>query len=156
MQFFRTKIEYIVYLIDANILIYADNKKDKRSQSCRTVLEFDSSKIKIGTTNIILDEVKLNRNIHIPNSMIVYKIATISDYLEHLKTNYLKQPSIADLSLVQAGIEHPEIKGIITYDKDFGRIAAKGVIERKSSTNFWLGNAHQFLKKYEIRSKVKN
>jgi len=155
MQFFREKISYIVYLIDANILIYAENKRDKRSKNCQKILKVNSSKIKIGTTDIILDEVKTNRNIKISEKIKIYTTGKISDDLKDLKTNYLKQPSKADLSLVQAAIEHAEIKGIITFDRDFSRIATRGVIEKKSSSSFWLGNASEFLKKYEIKSKVR-
>ena len=68
MHFFRNKISYVIYLIDANILIYAENKKDRRSMSCNRILEFKSPKIKIGTTNVILDEVKENKNIDIPET----------------------------------------------------------------------------------------
>jgi len=155
MQFFRNKIDYVVYLVDANIFIYAENKKDKRSNVCQKVLDFNTSKIKIGTTDIIIDEFTKNNNISIPKKLVVYKTGKISDELTDLKTNYLKQPSNADLSLVQASIEHAEIKGIITFDKDFSRIATRGVIQKKSSSSFWLGNANEFLNKYEIRSKVK-
>jgi len=154
-KFFKNKIKYIVYLIDANILIYSDNKKDKRFNDCKKILDFNSSKIKIGTTDVILDEVKENKNIKINDNVKIYKTGKIYDQIKDLKTNYLKQPSTADLSLVQAAIEHAEIKGIITYDKDFSRIATRGVIQKKSSSNFWLGNAGQFLMKYEIKSKVK-
>ena len=154
MQFFRKKIPYIVYLIDANILIYAYGK-DKRAKSCKKVVEFDSSSIKIGTTNIILNEVKKNKNIEVHKTTKIYKINKISDDLKYLKTNYLKQPSKADLSLVQAALNHAEIHGIITYDRDFGRIATQGLIQHKSSTKFWLGNAKQFLEKYEIKSRIR-
>lgn len=155
MHFFRNKINYVIYLIDANILIYAENENDKRSKSCRQILGFKSSKIKIGTTDIIIDEVKENEKIKLPKKIKIYKTGKISEELTDLKTNYLKQPSQADLSLIQAAIEHAEIKGIITYDRDFGRIATRGVIQKRSSTKFWLGNAAEFLKKYEIRSKVR-
>jgi len=154
MQFFRDKISYIVYLIDANILIYAENTTDKRSGSCNKVLRFNSPEIKIGTTDVIIDEVKKNKNIEMPKKLAIYKSGKISEELTDLKTNYLKQPSQADLSLIQAAIENPEIRGLITYDKDFGRIATKGIIQKKSSTNFWLGNAREFLTKYEIKTKV--
>ena len=156
MQFFREKIRYVVYLIDANILIYAENKRDKRSKNCQKILKVNSSKIKMGTTDIILDEVKKNRNIKISEKIKIYTTGKISDELKYLKTNYLKQPSKADLSLVQAAIEHAEIKGIITFDRDFSRIATRGVIQKRSSSDFWLGNANDFLKKYEIKSKVKH
>jgi len=155
IQFFKEKIKYVVYLIDSNILIYAENKHDKRSNSCQKILKFNSPKIKIGVTNVILDEVKKNKNIKISEKIKIYTTGKISDDLKDLRTNYLKQPSKADLSLVQTAIEHAEIKGIITFDRDFSRIATRGVIQKRSSSNFWLGNASDFLKKYEIKSKVR-
>lgn len=155
MHFFRDKISYVVYLIDANILIYAENKTDKRSNTCDRILKFNSPKIKIGTTDVIIDEVKKNKRITMPKKLTIYKPGKISEELSDLKTNYLKQPSIADLSLVQAAIDNPEIRGLITYDKDFGRIATKGIIQNKSSTSFWLGNAKEFLTKYEVKTNVK-
>ena len=153
--FFRKKITYVVYLLDANIFIYATTKADKRRKFCSQLLSFDSKKIKIGTTDVVLDEIKENASITLPQSFKIYTIGKLSPELTDLKTNYLKQPSAADLSLLQAAIEHPEIKGIITYDRDFGRIAARGLIQQKSSSHFWLGNAREFLQKYEIRSKLK-
>jgi len=154
IHFFRKIINYVVYLVDANIFIYSDNKKDARNLSCQRILKFDSPRIKIATTDVIIEEIKRNENISVPLKMQVYKIGRISNYLINLKTNYLKQPSNADLSLLQAAIEHPEIKGLITYDKDFGRIATKGIIEKKSCSNFWLGNAADFLRKYKIKVEV--
>jgi predicted nucleic acid-binding protein len=154
-KFFRKKIPYIVYLIDANILIYAHTNHDKRSKICKKVLIFNSSSIKIGTTTVILDEINKNKSIVIPEKMKIYTTGKLTNELADLKTNYLKQPSPADLSLVQAAIEHAEVRGIITYDKDFSRIATKGVIQKKSSSHFWLGNASEFLNKYEIKSRVK-
>jgi hypothetical protein len=59
------------------------------------------------------------------------------------------------LSLVQAAIEHAEIKGIITFNRDFSRIAIRDVIQKKSSSSFWLGNSSVLFKKYEIKSKVR-
>ena len=155
MQFFRDKIEYIVYLLDANILIYADNKNDKRNHLCKQILRFTSPEIKVGTTDIIIGEVKKNKKIRVPREFHIYKTGKISDELTDLKTNYLKQPSEADLSLIQAAIEHAEIKGIITYDRDFTRIAAQGLVQKKSSSKFWLGNARDFLEKYEIKTRMK-
>lgn len=151
MKFFKKRINYIVYLADANIFIYSDNEKDFRHVICKKVFKFDNPRLKIGTTDVIIDEIKENQNINIPDDFLIYKIGKISDYIRNLKTNYLKQPSKADLSLLQAAINHPEIKGIITYDRDFGRIATKGVIQKKSSSDFWLGNAAEFLRKYKVK-----
>ena len=58
----------------------------------------------------------------------------------------MKQPSKIDLHLIQIAIDHPEIKGIITYDQDFKNIATVGLIQKKGGT-FWVGDARDFLKK---------
>ncbi|RLF36385.1 MAG: hypothetical protein DRN08_01415 [Thermoplasmata archaeon] len=154
MRFFRDIMEYVVYLIDANILIYATSRDDLHRRYCRMVMRFDSPYIKIGTTDVIIREVNRNKRIRIPGTIRIYHVDRLSDEIKSLKTNYLKQPSEADLSLVQAALNHAEIQGIITYDKDFGRIATRGLIQRKSSTKFWLGNAKQFLEKYEVKQKI--
>jgi len=91
----------------------------------------------------------------LPKEFLVYHVGVIPGYLTEIKTNFIKQPSIADLSLVQAACEHPEVRGIITYDKDFARIATAGLIERKSSVKFWLGSAKQFVEKQRIQIKEK-
>lgn len=155
MSYFRKKIDYVVYLVDANIFIYSENKKDKRNESCKRVLKFNSPKVKIGTTDVIIDEIKENKKIEVTEKIKIYKTGRILDELMDLKTNYLKQPSKGDLSLVQTAIEHAEVKGIITYDKDYERIATKGIIQMKSSADFWLGTAGEFLKKYKIKSGVR-
>lgn len=151
LRFFRKKISYIVYLVDANIFIYSNNEKDNRKNSCQKVLNVDFHKLKIATTNVIIDEIKANKNIKISDKLVIYKVTKLSDDITTLKTNYLKQPSRADFSLLQAAIEHAEIKGIITYDRDFERIATKGILQKISSSDFWLGNAAEFLRKYNVR-----
>ncbi len=151
-QFFRNRVKYVVYLLDANIIIYAENKKDKRHRSCRKVLNFNSNTIKIGTTDVILSEVQQEDDTVVSDHVIIYKTGKLTDEIANLRTNFLKQPSPADLSLVQAAMEHPEVKGIITYDRDFGRIATQGIIQKRSATTFWLGNASTFLQKYEVKA----
>lgn len=151
-QFFRDRVKYVVYLIDANIIIYGDSRKDKRYQSCRKVLRFMADSIRIGTTDVILSEIKNDAPSAVPDHVIVYKTGKLTDEIANLRTNFLKQPSTADLSLVQAAMEHPEVKGIITYDRDFGRIATQGIIQKRSAITFWLGNASSFLRKYEVQA----
>lgn len=151
-QFFRDRVKYVVYLIDANIIIYGDNRNDKRHQSCRKVLGFTSDTIKIGTTDVILSEINNDASAVVPDHVIVYKTGKLTEEIANLRTNFLKQPSPADLSLVQAAMEHPEVKGIITYDRDFGRIATQGIIQKRSAITFWLGNATSFLGKYEVQA----
>ena len=132
-----------VFLVDANIIIYSLNNDAHRGNSCRSVL----SKSNIATTERVFDEVQKNVDIKLKT----YKVKEICQELKELKTNTLKQPSDKDLSLIQAAINHPEIGGIITYDKDFKAIATSGLIKSKSSkyaSSFFVGNAAEFLKKY--------
>jgi predicted nucleic acid-binding protein len=150
-HFLHEKIAYDVYLVDANILIYAFDSRSVRRKYCQAILSMQVSSISIATTRQIIEEVGLVIEKQLPEIFLVYTVSTIPDDLTEIKTNFLKQPSIADLSLVQASYEHPEVRGIITYDKDFARIATVGLVERKASVKFWLGNAKEFVEKHRIR-----
>jgi predicted nucleic acid-binding protein len=132
-----------VFLIDANIIIYSLNNDPQRGKSCKKVLSLSN----IATTERVLNEVQNYKN----KKLKIYNVKEISEELKELKTNKLKQPSQKDLSLIQAAIDHPEIGGIITYDRDFKAIATSGLIKSKSSkyaAKFFVGNAKDFLKKY--------
>jgi predicted nucleic acid-binding protein len=149
--FFRQMINYDVYLVDANIIIYALESSDERARACQEILQLRPGDIRIGVTQRILGELTGIGPHQLPESLIVYRAGTIHPHLLSLKTNYLKQPSEADISMIQAAVQHPEIKGIITYDRDFHRVATQGMIEKHSTRKFWLGDASRFLKKYEVQ-----
>lgn len=132
-----------VFLVDANIIIYSLNNDAHRGNSCKSVL----SKSNIATTERVLDEVQNDFD----TKLRTYKVKEVCQELKDLKTNTLKQPSVKDLSLIQAAIDHPEIGGIVTYDRDFKAIATSGLIMSKSSkyaSDFFVGNAAEYLKKY--------
>jgi len=132
-----------IYLIDANVIIYVINKDAHYGQSCKKVL----SRLNIATTERVLSEVQRD----LDTQLRTYKVREICQELKELKTNTLKQPSEKDLSLIQVAIDHPEIGGIITYDRDFKAIATSGLIKSKSSkyaSRFFVGTAQEFLKKY--------
>ena len=150
-SFFRRLINYDVYLVDANVIIYALESSDERGKNCQEILRLKPGRIRIGATQRVLDELSGIKNHQLPNSLIVYRAGPLLPHLRSLRTNYLKQPSETDISMLQAAVQHPEIKGIITYDRDFKRIAAQGIIERRSSRKFWLGDASLFLRKYEVK-----
>jgi predicted nucleic acid-binding protein len=152
-HFLHQKIAYDVYLVDANILIYAFDSRSVRRKYCQAILTMQTSSMSIATTRQIIEEVGSAIEQQLPEMFLTYNVNMIPGDLKELKTNFLKQPSIADLSLVQAAYEHPEVRGIITYDKDFTRIATAGLIERKSSEKFWLGDAKQFVEKHRIKLK---
>ncbi|MBE3136004.1 MAG: type II toxin-antitoxin system VapC family toxin [Thermoplasmata archaeon] len=152
-HFLHEKIAYDVYLVDANILIYAFESSSVRRKYCQAILAMHAPSMSIATTRQIIEEVGSVIEQQLPEALLIYHVSTIPSDLTEIKTNFFKQPSIADLSLVQAAYEHPEVRGIITYDKDFARIATAGLVERKSSVKFWLGNAKQFVEKHRIRIK---
>ncbi|MBN2599798.1 MAG: hypothetical protein JXA75_04585 [Candidatus Thermoplasmatota archaeon] len=150
-HFLHKKIAYDIYLVDANILIYAFNRRSARQKYCQAVLSMQHPSVSIGTTRQIIEEVGPVIEKQLPKMFLVYTVGLIRGDLKEIKTNFLKQPSIADLSLVQAAYEHPEILGIITYDIDFSRIATAGLVEKKASMKFWLGNAKEFVEKHRIK-----
>jgi predicted nucleic acid-binding protein len=154
-HFLHERIAYDVYLIDANILIYAFESRSARRKYCQAILAMHASPLCIATTRQIIDEVGSAIEQQLPEGFLKYHVGTIPGDLTEIKTDFFKQPSIADLSLVQAAYEHPEVRGIITYDKDFARIATAGLVERKSAVKFWLGDAKQFVEKHRIAIKEK-
>jgi predicted nucleic acid-binding protein len=150
-HFLHEKIAYDVYLVDANILIYAFDSRSPRRKYCQSILAMQASSMTIATTQQIIEEVGSEIQQQLSDDLLIYHIGVIPNDLTEIKTNVLKQPSIADLSLVQAAYEHPEVRGIITYDNDFARIATAGLVERKASVKFWLGNAKEFVEKHRIK-----
>jgi predicted nucleic acid-binding protein len=149
-HFLHEKIAYDVYLVDANVLIYAFEERSVRKKYCQVILRMQIPSICIATTRQIIEEVGSDIASQIPESCLTYTITTVPAHLIELKTDSFKQPSIADLSLIQAAFEHPEVRGIISYDNDFARIATAGLVEKKSSAKFWVGNAKQFVEKHRI------
>ena len=130
------------YLVDANVLLYARNRDPERGRDCERVLVV----AKIAVTQQVLDEVRPSYE----SSIEVYRVKEIAPKLRELWTDDSKQPSLADLSLVQAALENPEICGIITYDRDFKAIATRGFIRSqssKSADDFWVGTAKEYLEK---------
>jgi predicted nucleic acid-binding protein len=130
------------FLVDANILLYARNHDAVRGRDCERVLVV----AKVAVTQAVLDEVKPSYE----SKIETYGVKGISAELRELWTDRPKQPSLADLSLVQAALENPEIIGIITYDRDFKAIATRGFIHSKSSKSaddFWVGTAKEYLEK---------
>jgi rRNA-processing protein FCF1 len=132
-----------IYLLDANVIIYALNKKSGHYKSCKKFLSMPN----FATTERVMNEIKQN----LETRLKIYKVKEVSSELKELKSIKIKQPSEKDLSLIQAAIDHPEIGGIITYDQDFKAIATSGFIQSKSSkfaSQFFVGNAEVFQKKF--------
>ena len=75
----------------------------------------------------------------------IYNVKTISPEVAELHYDTQEDLSLADKSLIQCAIDHPEIAGIITYDKDISNVVPARLI--KSEKKFFVGNAEQFLKK---------
>lgn len=148
-SFFKQRIPYDVYLLDANIMIYANENKGKRSQLCKKTLHVKTPSLRVGTTQQILEEIGSTIRKNLPKTILIYSAGKILKKLKGTKATGFKQPSKVDLSLLQTALEHPEIHGIITYDSDFKRIAASGLIEQYSSRKFLITTAAAFQKKFE-------
>lgn len=123
-------------LIDANILIYSRGKGEK-ADICQRILCEEG----LATTYLVKKEAGD------VSGLKIFMITKISKELNETKSPGLKQASIADKSLIQAAVNYHTIIGIITYDKDFFNLAAKGYVERKSHYKryFWVINAEEYL-----------
>jgi len=140
------KGETPVYLLDANILIYAIQNNPSHGKACRKLLE-SPGPFQLGTTDAVLSEITQEP----PCALKVYKVKVVEQELKELFTERtFKQASLADLSLIQAAREHPEIRGIITYDLDFKNIATAGLVHTKEG-RFFVGTADEVLKKHGLK-----
>jgi len=135
-----------VYLVDANILIYAIRNDAHHGKACRTLV-MSSGPFQLGTTETVLLEIKQE----LPWALKIYTVKVVEQELKDLFTEKtFKQASFADLSLIQAAREHPEIRGIITYDLDFKNIATAGLVRTKEG-RFFVGTADEVLKKHGLK-----
>jgi rRNA-processing protein FCF1 len=131
-----------IYLVDANIILYAANKDPKRGYNCKLIME--TAPIK--TTERVLKEIKQYN----PFLMGAYKVKEISPEVKELKYNSLKELSDADRSLIQCAIDHPEIAGIITYDKDIESVVPSRLI--KSEKKFFIGRPIEYMRLFKRRN----
>jgi predicted nucleic acid-binding protein len=139
------KGDMLVYLVDANIIIYALQNNPQHGKACRELV-FSSGSFQLGTTDKVLLEIKQD----LPCVLKIYNVKVIEQGLQELFTaKTFKQASLTDLSLIQAAREHPEIRGIITYDLDFKNIAAAGLVHTKDG-RFFVGTADEVLKKHRM------
>lgn len=82
-----------LYLIDANILIYALRNDSNHGKACLTLV-MSPGPFMLGTTETVLSEIK-------------------QELRELFTEKTVKQASLADLSLIQAACEHPEVQGLL-------------------------------------------
>jgi len=129
-----------VYLIDANVFIYAINKDNKYGRDCEKILT--GGLYQIGTTVDVLKEIKQKHEYY---DIKIYKIKKISPEVNELRYNTIKELSKADKSLIQCAIDYPEISGIITNDLDIKSVVPERLI--RSETKFFIGRPSDFLKK---------
>jgi predicted nucleic acid-binding protein len=135
-----------VYLVDANILIYAIRDDTNHGKACRTLV-MSSGPFQLGTTETVLSEIKQE----LPWTLKIYTVKVVEQELKELFTEKtVKQASLADLSLIQAAREHPEVRGIITYDIDFKNIATAGLVRTKEG-RFFVGTADEVLRKHGLK-----
>lgn len=126
-----------IYLIDTNIFLFSTNKDVKNGAYCTQVLSLSKN---LATTDKVVDELRQ----YTVADMKVYTVNGISPEVDELHYEK-KELSIADKSLIQASIEHPEIAGIITYDNDLKNVCPASII--KSEKKFFIWNAEEYLLK---------
>jgi predicted nucleic acid-binding protein len=138
--------EIPVYLVDANILIYAIRNDAHHGKACLTLV-MSSGPFQLGTTEPVLSEIKQE----LPWALKIYTVKVVEQELRELFTEKtVKQASLADLSLIQAAREHPEVRGIVTYDVDFKNIATAGLVRTKEG-RFFVGTADEVLRKHGLK-----
>jgi hypothetical protein len=130
------------YLLDANIFIHSYNMDDKwRGMQCHNI--FMTGKGNLATTDRVVQELPtLYDRLY---EVKVYEVKAICRDVDELRYDELCPLSIADKSLIQCAIDHPEIAGIVTYDADIWNVCPKSLI--KSEKDFFIGNAQAFLKR---------
>jgi len=128
----------VKYLLDANVFIYAINKDQYRGKHCNEVL---TGAYPVATTEQVMEEVKQYHHYSVP----VLKVKQISPEVDALRYNSVKELSLADKSLIQCAIDHPEVVGIITNDKDIISVVPNHLI--KSETTFFIGRPNEYLKR---------
>jgi hypothetical protein len=128
-----------VYLVDANIFLYALNRDRYYGRYCAETLMHGGPMV--ATTVQVMDEIRQ------PNDIIVklFDVKTISPEVDELHYDTAEDLSKADKSLIQCAIDHPEVIGIISYDTDIRNVVPTQLI--KSEKKFFVGNAEEFLKK---------
>jgi rRNA-processing protein FCF1 len=129
-----------VFLVDANVFIYAINNDRFRGKHCIKVLNSSHS---LATTKSVIKEVKQWNKYRVK----IYHVKEISKEVDELHYNSLKQLSKADKTLIQCAIDNPEISGIITNDPDIKNVVPSRLI--RSEKKFFIGRPNEFLKKYD-------
>ena len=134
-------------LIDANVVIHAKEGGEK-AVICQAVLQ----EANLATSDIVEEEM-----IRLIGDICKYKlkIFKVPEIEKKLLDTWIgdreKQASIPDKSLIQAAINDLTIIGIVTYDKDFIHMSAKGYIDmadrryNHKRNQFWVLNAEQYL-----------
>ena len=128
-----------VYLLDANVFIYAINNDKYRGKHCQEIL---TTKANIATTENVINEVRQKN----PYDVRIIKVKEISNEVNELKYNSLKELSLADKSLIQCAIDDPCIAGIITNDYDIKSVVPDRLIKNEKA--FFIGRPNEFLKKW--------
>lgn len=135
-----------LFALDANIFLNAYNCHPEMGDACRWVLE--SSRVRICTTRQVLSEAYDTKGNRLPAQLELVEVGAIEGRIMDLRPAVsVKEPSEADRSLMQAVLNNPEIRGIVTFDPDFVNIAAAGLLTT------WTGHKVEVLNAFELRSR---
>ena len=82
----------------------------------------------MATTDAVVNELSFRQKEYVSFNM-VYNVKTISPEVNEMHYDTDDDLSLADKSLIQCAIDHPEIAGIITYDKDISSVVPARLIK---------------------------
>jgi len=133
-----------VYLLDANIFLYSHNVTPWVGSLCRRI--FVEQHDGIATTDRVMDELPCLGGYYV---IKVFDVKALSEEVDAMRYDELRPLSVADKSLIQCSIEHPEIAGIVTYDADIRGVCPASLI--KSDRPFFIGDALAFMKRMGMR-----
>jgi hypothetical protein len=136
-----------LYLIDANIIINAFMGEGNLREACLWMIT--SGTVRIATIDRVLNEAYNIGDNTIPESIEILPVGQMDPRLVELRPpRGCKEPSNVDLSLMQAVLDHREVKGIVTFDGDFRMIAAAGFLSN------WTNRKVEVLNAIELRERI--
>jgi hypothetical protein len=118
-----------LYVADANLFINAGRNNWAQ---CHRILDSAGIRFRLAVTRQVFDE--LRHSYRMPNDLEVLEVPTISQELRELAVANAhalgKKAGTADLSLIQALLENPKIRGIITEDPDVHNMHPESIVRK--------------------------
>lgn len=137
-----------VWLADANLFINAERWK---WQECNQILDAAESRLRLATTQQVHKE--LVHHYRVPSDLLILEVEAIDAELEELAEANAsaigKKAGANDLSLVQALLDHEEVRGIITEDPDILNIHPPSLVTKLRGRTVECLSAREFVERHK-------